>query len=96
MQLTLHRLAQEALTNGRKHSRATRASVTVKIDHGTVVAAVEDPGPRRIGGLSDHGGGHGLNGIRERVHVYGGETTASKTPAGGYRVEARIPVSSAR
>jgi signal transduction histidine kinase len=96
VQLTLYRLAQEALTNVRKHSCATQASVTVKVDHGAVVAAVEDPGPRRTDGLSHHGGGNGLNGIRERVQVYGGETTASRTAAGGYRVEARIPVSSVR
>jgi signal transduction histidine kinase len=96
LQLTLYRLAQEALTNVRKHSCATRASVTVKVDHGTVLAAVEDPGPRRIDGLSHHGGGNGLNGIRERVRVYGGETTAFETPGGGYRVEARIPVSAVR
>ena len=94
LQLTLYRLAQEALTNVRKHSYATRASVTVKVDHGTVIAAVEDPGPRRTDGLTHHGGGHGLNGIRERVQVYGGQTSASKTAAGGYRIEARIPVSS--
>jgi signal transduction histidine kinase len=96
LQLALYRLAQEALTNVRKHSCATRASVTVKVDHGTVVVAVEDPGPRRVDGLSPHGGGNGLIGIRERVHVYGGETTACGTAAGGYRVEARIPVSAMR
>ena len=36
--------------------------------------------------------GHGLIGMRERAHLYGGEFSAGPDEGGGFRVRARLPV----
>jgi signal transduction histidine kinase len=50
---------------------------------------VTNDGPAGIG--NDHGLGHGLAGLAERVAVVRGELTAGPQPGGGYRVEATLP-----
>ena len=37
------------------------------------------------------GAGHGIIGMRERVHLFGGQFTAAPRPEGGFRVAARFP-----
>ena len=90
--LALYRAAQEGLTNAAKH--APGAPVALRLDFGaaTVSLAVENgAGEQPLGELSHSGGGYGIDGIRERVRLLGGEVAAG--PAGdGWRVEARLPV----
>jgi signal transduction histidine kinase len=43
----------------------------------------------------NHGPGHGLTGMRERVSLLGGELQAGPRPEGGYQVVARLPVKAA-
>jgi glucose-6-phosphate-specific signal transduction histidine kinase len=38
------------------------------------------------------GGGHGIIGMRERVHLCGGEFSALPVPEGGFRVMAALPL----
>ncbi len=40
--------------------------------------------------------GHGLIGMRERVHLFGGELTAGPDPDGGFTVAARLPIGGTR
>jgi signal transduction histidine kinase len=87
--LTAYRLVQEGLTNALKHSRAKRAEVLVRYGVGDIEVTVRDDG---YGAGSDGGGGHGLVGMRERVAVYGGELEAGPQAEGGYRLRARLPV----
>ena len=86
LQLTVFRIAQEALTNVLRYAPTTPAvSVEVERHVGTVVLTVDNeaaPGTRPM-----HGSGKGLIGMRERASVYGGTVQAGPTPT-GWRVRA--------
>ncbi|OZV77909.1 hypothetical protein CA850_21185 [Micromonospora echinospora] len=82
-----YRIVQEALTNVRRHARATRCRVTVAAtDDGLSLAVVDDGTPRR----SDRPG-HGLLGMRERATLHGGTLTVGPEPDGGFAVRATLP-----
>ena len=89
--LTAYRLVQEGLTNAIKHASADHADVRVRYEAGHVEVEVVDDG-RGANGHGD-GGGHGLLGMRERVSIYGGELDVGPRAEGGFRLRARLPVS---
>jgi signal transduction histidine kinase len=86
----LYRLAQESVTNARRHARyATRVAVRVVGDAERVRLTVDDDGA-----LSTAGGnpsGYGLVGMRERAKLLGGTFHAGPGAGGGWRVEAMLP-----
>jgi len=89
----LYRAAQEALSNVRKH--APGAPVTLHLDYGrtgTVLVVQNGPCPdaRAAGPLRQTGGGVGLQGMRERIELLGGEVTAAEQEA-GWMVRAVVP-----
>lgn len=91
VQLSVYRIIQESLTNALRHSHATRAEVDVRYDDGVLrLAVVNDgtPRPRRPGA----GTGRGIVGMQERARLLGGTLDAGPLPAGGFRVQARLPV----
>jgi signal transduction histidine kinase len=94
--LTAYRVVQEALTNVRKHARATVARVTIRRDGDGVLVQVDDDGEGLVGRRRRAEVGHGLVGMRERVSACGGVLEAGPTPAGGFRVVARLPIGSDR
>ncbi|MFF4353047.1 sensor histidine kinase [Streptomyces sp. NPDC001530] len=75
----------EALTNIAKHAAATRASVEVVAEAGTIVVRVTDDGR---GGADAQGSG--LRGIADRVEALGGSITVGGGAAGGTLLVARI------
>jgi signal transduction histidine kinase len=78
VEATLFRVAQEALTNVRKHARANRTALTLSYMHDRVALDTRDDGtgfdPSKIGAAtgSSHAGGFGLGTMRERVERLGG------------------------
>lgn len=90
--LTLYRIAQEALTNVRKH--AGRASVEVHLvylpDRIALEVTDDGSGSHRAHGVT--GGGYGLVGMRERVAVHGGSLEVGSREEGGFRVAATVPL----
>src|SRR5581483_1734836 len=87
------RIAQEALSNVVRHSKATRASVAVRRENGSVVVEVADDGkgiaPETFRGRNP---GHlGLTGMRERATLLGGELVIASGPGRGTRVTATLP-----
>jgi signal transduction histidine kinase len=86
----LFRLAQESITNARRHARhATRVAVRVEANAELVRLTVEDNGdPAATGGPSS---GYGLVGMRERATLLGGTFHAGPTAGRGWRVEAMLP-----
>jgi signal transduction histidine kinase len=86
--LALYRIAQEALTNVRKHADATRVDITLSYESNGMELVVENDGDPRSFPLP--GGGYGISGMRERAEMLGGKLEAGSIP-GGYRVRVWIP-----
>jgi signal transduction histidine kinase len=92
-EIAAYRVVQEALTNALKHAHGSRTTVHVR--HGeretTVEVGNDGTGSRSA---SPGGSGRGLDGLRERVDVLGGEFSAGPRAGGGFVVRARIPTGS--
>jgi signal transduction histidine kinase len=86
--LSVYRIAQEALTNSLKHAGPARARLVLRYLEGEVELEVVDDGISSSNG----NGGHGLIGMRERVAVFGGTLEADRLATGGFRVLARLPL----
>jgi signal transduction histidine kinase len=87
--LTFYRVAQEALTNIRKHARPSRVEIRLCYEPYGTRLAIEDFD--RCGDLPAVGeAGYGLTGMRERAELLGGTLTAGPT-CGGFRVELWVP-----
>jgi signal transduction histidine kinase len=88
VQLTVFRVAQEALTNTLKHAaRPTCAHLALSCRPGAVELEVTDTGEGRAAAAA---GGRGLHGMRERAASYGGKLEAGPRPQGGWRVHLRL------
>ncbi|BCY10315.1 sensor histidine kinase [Actinoplanes sp. L3-i22] len=92
VELAAYRVVQEALTNTVKHAAGASAAVVVDYGPDQLRVRVTDTGGAPRGPA---GAGRGLIGLRERLAVYGGTLHSGPRPAGGYRVDARIPVEAA-
>jgi signal transduction histidine kinase/ligand-binding sensor domain-containing protein len=95
-EMSLYRIAQEALNNVVKHSQAIEANVSLKRETSGVRLTVTDNGKGfnpQMSAPSDHFGlnGFGLNGIAERVRLLGGALTIRSAPGQGTTVEAVLP-----
>jgi signal transduction histidine kinase len=88
--LSAYRIVQEALTNALKHAGPASARVTVRYGRDLELEIVDD-GAGTANGNGD-GGGHGLIGMRERVHLFGGNLATGARRDGGYAVRARLPI----
>jgi signal transduction histidine kinase len=87
-----YRIAQEALTNVRRHAGpAARATVTLGYRSDGLSVVVEDDGRGAPAAPDGEGEGNGIAGMRARATALGGELSAGPGPAGGFRVEARLP-----
>jgi signal transduction histidine kinase len=85
---TLYRLAQESITNARRHARqATRIEVEVRSDGAQVHLRVSDDGEKVNAGT----GGYGLRGMTERALQLGGRVQAGPNPDRGWTVTAVLP-----
>jgi len=88
--LTMYRVAQEALTNIRKHARPGRVEVRLAYESSVTRLIVEDFGRCGEPPAPDEGTGYGLTGMSERAELLGGTLTAGPTD-GGFRVELQVP-----
>ena len=87
--LAAYRIIQEALTNTRKHGRASRAHVVLRYAPSTLELEVIDDG---TGPSASTNGGHGVVGMRERVALYGGALQVGPVDTdGGFAVHASLP-----
>jgi signal transduction histidine kinase len=90
VELSVYRIAQEALTNALKHAGPARARVTLSFDGDALVVEVLDDGVGAAEPL--RASGHGLIGMRERVDLFGGTLEAGPHSQGGFAVRAYMPL----
>ena len=92
----LFRVAQEALQNIAKHSRARHVSVDLAFENGVVALAIADDGTGFDLEAVKGRGGLGLIGVEERVRLVNGKITITAEPRHGTRIAVRVPLSSDR
>lgn len=90
----LLRIVQEALTNVRKHSQATRLSLKIATCDDKLELSLKDNGigfdvDRALKKMSGH---FGLVSIQERALLVGGQLTITSTPGKGTRVHGLFPL----
>ncbi|MFG3672021.1 sensor histidine kinase [[Kitasatospora] papulosa] len=88
---TVYRIAQEALTNARKHAPGAPVGVTVAGGPGDgLTIEVDNPAPDEPFDPVP-GSGQGLIGLTERANLAGGSLDHGPRPDGGFTVRARLP-----
>jgi signal transduction histidine kinase len=96
IETTLFRVAQEAITNVRKHARTTEACVRLARIGRKVRLEVRDEGrgihPSAVSKDSGPGERVGLSGMRERVSLLGGELEITSDPGRGTTLVAEVPL----
>jgi two-component system, NarL family, sensor histidine kinase DevS len=85
-------IAQEALTNIRKHARASIIQIDLIRDADAVVLEIQDNGSGLDAARSAATGGHGLKNMRERARALGGELDIEPGESGGTRVTLSLPI----
>jgi signal transduction histidine kinase len=96
LELSIYRVAQEALTNVVKHAPGARAAAEVTVSAGKVRLDVrDDGGPGGGPPPAGLGTGHGITGMRERIGAFGGWLVAGPAAGGGFRVTAEVPIGGA-
>ena len=89
VQLVISSIVREALANTIRHAGPTRALVRLGRQGPLLTATITDAGPVPDWQAAP-GAGHGLIGLRERIHALGGTISAGPHQS-GYRVSARLP-----
>jgi signal transduction histidine kinase len=86
-----YRIVQEGITNALKHSRGSPIQVSIAIGETVAVEVVNGAARSMPDRLASAGGGHGLQGIRDRVAGLGGNVEAGPEPGIGWRLHAAFP-----
>ncbi len=94
-ELILFRIAQEAISNARRHSEASAVNMSVDIDEAAFTLIISDNGhgfdiPERASELLQSGK-LGIVGMRERARLVGGTLIVQSEPGKGTTVTLRVP-----
>jgi signal transduction histidine kinase len=96
VELTLFRVAQEALSNVRRHSRATKVTTTIELADSVARMRIEDDGvgfrPPKLTDDLRAEDGLGLIGMHERVRLLGGSLRIESEPDSGTIVVVEVPI----
>lgn len=90
--LAVYRTAQEALTNVRRHARATRVDLRLRWAPGGAELTIENDGV--AAGAGPPRAGYGLTGMRERAELLGGKLELGGGD-GRFRVRLWVPAATA-
>ncbi len=96
MEASIFRIAQEALTNVRKHARTQRVRVELSVEDQSLVLRVQDWGQGFDAALiqKDEAEHLGLVSMQERAQMINGVCKIESQVGKGTRVEVRIPLAS--
>ncbi len=89
--LALFRIAQESLTNIRKHAHARQVKLALSVKAEELDLEIEDDGQGFNTGPARRRH-HGLMGMKHRVQMCAGEFLLTSRPGAGTRIVARIPL----
>jgi two-component system sensor histidine kinase UhpB len=89
LELAVYRIAQEALTNAMRHSRAADATVSLICANDELVLSVADNGRGLPEGVVEGGG---LTGMRERAMLIGADLEIESAAGSGVSVTVRLPL----
>ncbi|HEY0458538.1 MAG TPA: PAS domain S-box protein [Pyrinomonadaceae bacterium] len=93
VETNLYRIAQEALNNVLKHSKAKQVSVLLEKSKNKVSLIIEDNGVGfNVADKANRKKGIGLVGMNERAKICGGELEIESSKGGGTTIFARIPL----
>jgi signal transduction histidine kinase len=87
-----YRVVREALTNVRKHSAARSFGVTLVETPGTISGVVHDDGRGLPDGARRDPKHLGVEGMKERARLIGGDVTVTSTQGHGVRVDFSFPI----
>jgi signal transduction histidine kinase len=94
VELALFRIAQEAVSNARRHGAASRVRVSLAVRSGVAELLVVDDGRGFLWepefGWSSRG--EGLPGMRERAELLGGTLRVESAPGTGARIAVMLPL----
>ena len=90
-QVEVLRVLQEALTNVRKHADATVVRVNAEVHDRTLLLTVVDNG-RGFRPEETSGDGLGVQGMKERARLMGGELRVVSEPSAGTTVSLAVPI----
>ena len=96
VELTLYRMAQEALSNVTRHAQASQASVELRFERERVALEVSDNGqgfevPRSPAEFAPSGH-FGLLGLYERAELIGARLEIRSAPGKGARIQVYMPI----
>ncbi len=94
VELALYRIAQEALTNALRHSDSKEIRVHLAIHPDEVQLLVQDQG-RGFDVSRARSQRFGLDGIRERARLIGGDVAIDSKPGSGTEIRVRLPLDAA-
>jgi signal transduction histidine kinase len=92
LEMTVLRIAQEALLNIARHSQASHVTVTVDCEQNVVFLTVQDDGVGIPMDENQERSGHGLMIMRERAEAVGGMVRVISAAGKGTRIEASLPI----
>ncbi|MDX2253393.1 MAG: PAS domain S-box protein [Nitrospira sp.] len=92
IELACFRIAQEALTNVRRHAQARHVSITLQMEKHNLELSIKDDGVGFLPfGVESKKPSLGLLGIQERARLVGGEVRITSVPGQGTEVRVIVP-----
>lgn len=88
---TVYRLVQESISNARRHAAGVPIRIDLRGGPGTGVTLRATNPLLPAGHRTSTGGGHGLQGMYERIMLVGGTFQAGPTPDGRFAIVAWLP-----